>query len=111
MGSTAHLLIHTEFDLGMSRIPFASTLRRLRSSYSDGVRYEDHASISLQIDDIWGHRVFATDAAGRLMRVLLPAGTYQVTAHRGGVRRRYTMTLEEGVSFDLHLRLGPDRQS
>jgi hypothetical protein len=50
------------------------------------------------------------DDAGPLVEVPLPAGTYQVTVQLGCVRRSYTMTLEPGMSFDLHLRLSPDRR-
>lgn len=104
------LLIHAEFDRGASPIPFASTLKRLRALCSNDPRHDEQVPVSVEIDDLQGNRVVAIDAAGRLIRMRLPAGTYQVTAHRGKVRRRYTMTLEEGASFDLHLRLAPDRR-
>ena len=53
-------------------------------------------------------RLQAILAAGtrQARRVPLPAGTYRVNADAGTVRRSYTMTLEPGASFDLHLRLG-----
>ncbi|MGS0754622.1 hypothetical protein ACVBEH_07820 [Roseateles sp. GG27B] len=35
----------------------------------------------------------------------MPPGTYQITALLGAYRRSYTMTLEPGTSFHLHLRL------
>ncbi|MEO8119228.1 MAG: hypothetical protein ABI606_07895 [Rhodoferax sp.] len=60
----------------------------------------------MQIDDLRGHRVLDIEAAGPLVDVPLPAGTYHVTAHRGKVRRGYTMTLKQGAFFDLYLRLG-----
>ena len=108
-GSTARLLIHAECNLGASRIPFASTLKRLRVLCSDGPRHDEQVRVNVEIDDLQGNRVLAIDAAGPLIRMRLPAGTYQLTAHRGKVRRRYTINLEEGASFDLHLRLAPDR--
>ena len=63
----------------------------------------------MRIDDLHGKRMFSVDDAGPLVDVPLPAGTYHVSAQRGNARCSYTMTLEPGVSFDLRLRLVPDR--
>ncbi len=44
---------------------------------------------------------------GLQVDVLLPAGTYQVTAVWGSSRRSYTLTLQPGATFDLYLPLAP----
>jgi hypothetical protein len=49
--------------------------------------------------------VLALDDAGPLVEVALCPGTYHVSAQRGRLRRGYTVTLQQGASFDLYLRL------
>jgi hypothetical protein len=61
--------------------------------------------VSLLVEDLQGHRFLAVDRSAPLTEVPLPAGTYHVTAQRGEARRRYTVTLEHGSTFDLVLRL------
>jgi hypothetical protein len=63
----------------------------------------------LRIDDLQGRPCFAADSTRSLIAVHLPAGTYHVSVRLGTVRRRYTLTLERGTTFDLYLRL-PERQ-
>jgi len=106
--SMARLLIHANHDVGASRPPQKAGLHRLRAFWAIGQRQEKLAPLQLQVVDFHGHQAFATQDAGLLIEVLLPAGTYHVTATRGSVRRRYTMTLDQGVSFDLYLRLAAD---
>ena len=108
--STARLLIHVAFDAGARRGRFKSAVRRLRALFSDRPRHAGQPPLRIHIDDLHGTRVFAIDDAGPLIRVALPAGTYQVTAHLGNVRRSYTMTLLQGQAFDLHVRLTPEGQ-
>lgn len=104
----ARLLIHAHHDAGASRPSQEASLHRLRAFWAIGKRQEQLAPLRLQIVDFRGDQVFAAEAAGLLIEVPLPAGTYHVTATRGMVRRSYTMTLEQGVSFDLYLRLTAD---
>lgn len=101
-GSAARLLIHADDRPGGSF--FESALHRLRARYAGG-RQRD-ARLELRVHDLQGHRLRAFPDAGPLTDVPLPAGTYRVTAILGNLRRSYTMTLEEGASFDLHLPLG-----
>ena len=108
--SAAHLLIHAETDVGERDRHFESPMRRLRALYADGPWHDERAPLGLQVDDLQGHRVLDIDDAGPLTDIPLPAGTYHVNVHLGKVRRSYTMTLEQGASFDLHLRLTPDSQ-
>lgn len=58
----------------------------------------------VQIDDLLGRRFFDSEKAWPLIEVTLPAGTYHVTVRLGSLHRRYTVTLEQGATFHLHLR-------
>ncbi len=101
----ARLLIDAGDEIGASSTRFETTLRRLRSLYSQGAHGNERAPLCVQIVDLQGHRVFASTAVGPLIDISLPAGTYHVTAQLGKVRRCYTMALQIGASFHLHLRL------
>ena len=106
--SPARLVIHAEGHVGARGRRFEPPFQRLRAVHADDPRNERRVPLNLQIDDLQGLRVHSFDDAGPLIDVHLPAGTYHVTVHFGSVRRRYTMTLEPGVSFDLYPRLVPD---
>ena len=106
----ARLLIHTEDDVSAGGRHFESTLRRLRESHSGDAKHDKRTPLKLQIHNLQGIPVHSVDEVGPLIDVPLPAGTYHVTVQFGTVRRRYTMTLEPGASFDLYLRRTPDRQ-
>jgi len=108
--SAAHLLIHAEAEIGERDRHSESPLRRRRALYADAPWHDERAPLGLQIDDLEVQRVLDIDDAGPLTDIPLPAGTYHVSVHLGKVRRSYTMTLEQGVSFDLHLRLTPGSQ-
>lgn len=101
----ARLLIHVKGAPSAWCKPFQSIWHRLRSLCFKDSRGKAPAVPSVQIHDLQGQRVFATDAAGALIDLPLPAGTYHVSASIGKLRRSYTMTLEQGASFDLFLRL------
>ena len=104
--AAAHLLIHAEIinahNQGSSVLQ--SALHGLRARCVGGRRPADSAPLQLQVDDLQGLRLSAIADAGSLTDLPLPAGTYQVTALLGTYRRSYTMTLEPGTSFHLHLR-------
>ena len=57
----------------------------------------------LAIDDLQGRRLYACDDLRSMIDVALPAGTYHVTVRHGGDRRRYTVALEQGATFNLQL--------
>jgi hypothetical protein len=105
----ARLLIHAEGCIDATGRHFESALQRLRMLFSAEPKHDRRVPLRLRIEDLQGRPVLALDDAGHLVDVALPAGTYHVTADLGGVRRRYTMTLNQGSSFDLHLRLARQR--
>lgn len=105
--SAAHLLIHAEFG-ALNRAggsALESALSRLQARYS---RRPPQASavLQLQVNNLRGQRLSAVADAGPFTDLPLPPGTYQITALLGAYRRSYTMTLEPGTSFHLHLRFG-----
>jgi hypothetical protein len=109
--SAARLLIHADEHVGAGRRHrHESRLHRLLAFPGDGLAHHERLPLNLRIDDLQGHRLHTVDDAGPLVELPLPAGTYQVSVHLGPVRRSYTMTLEPGTSFDLYLRLAPDRR-
>ena len=80
----------------------------LRLTFSEGQHNAYVTGLAVQITDAAGHPVFSLNDAGPLTDVSLPAGTYHVAVQRGDVRRGYTMTLAQGASVELYLRLAPD---
>lgn len=60
--------------------------------------------IRLQVADLQGRELRCLDTSEPFIELPLPAGTYDVTVTLGNIRRRYTMTLVPGASFELHLR-------
>jgi hypothetical protein len=105
----ARLQIHSGSAWGSSGRRAGSLLKWLRALYSALPRRDDRARFSLRIADAQGQQVVALEDGAPLTVVFLHAGTYHVDARQDNVRRRYTMTLEQGASFDLYLDLAPDR--
>ena len=105
--STARLLIHSGSGVKFRGAHIDSPLRWLRTLYSAAPSLVACVPLILQIEDLQGRQVFAFDDGGPLTVLALPPGTYHVNARRGNVRRRYTMTLTRGASFDLYLNLSP----
>ena len=97
----ARLLIHAARVCPES--PARLAWRRLRASCSGAPAREHGTALSLEVHDLRGQRVGAFSNVGALTELLLPAGTYIVTARREGGRRGYTLTLQAGSSFELHL--------
>ena len=104
--AAARLLIHADSPSGAEEGAFETVLVRLQAILAAGTRHARRVPLRLIVEDLQGRRVLAVDDAGPLLEVPLPAGTYRVNADAGTERRSYTMTLEPGASFDLHLRLG-----
>jgi hypothetical protein len=102
----ARLLIHSNEDAGADACGvgggsrgggiLARALRRLL--------HHDSGAVRLRVDDLQGRQVFAAAGARVLVDVPLPAGTYHISVHLGEQRRRYTVALEQGATFDLCLR-------
>jgi len=104
--SSARLLIHTEDLEHIGGGYFHAILRSLKALF--GRNHDNaHAPLHLQIDDLRGKQMLASNDVGALVDVSLPAGTYQVTAQFGNTRRGYTLTLTQGTTFDLYLRHAP----
>ena len=109
LSPTARLLIHAAAATGASPNNARSPLQWLRALCQFRALRGQRGQLRLNIADLHGRQVLATEDSGPLTVVSLPAGTYHVDAHLGNVRRRYTMTLEHGASFDLYLDLAPVR--
>jgi len=111
-GSTqaaARLLIHAEDQLSDME-GLQSAWHRLRARFSRRRQPATQTRLQLRVDDLQGRQLRAVDDAGPLTDWPLPAGTYRITAICGDLRRRYTLTLEPGASFDLYLRFTPELQ-
>ena len=106
--AAARLLIHTEGPVAAAAKEPWSPLQWLLAWAPTNLRQDPHAPLRLQIDDLQNHPFLTLDDAGPLVDVVLPAGTYHVAVQRGDVRRGYTMTLAQGASVELYLRLAPD---
>lgn len=103
--SVARLLIHTR-DAPISRNRrVMSALHYLRALYTHATKWQAHGSVNLKIVDLQGCPVYVATVAGSLIEVVLPAGTYHVTADLDTQRRSYTMALAQGAVFDLYLTL------
>lgn len=59
----------------------------------------------MHLDDLEGRPLFASDDVHAPIDIRLPAGTYHVIVRLGKLLRRYTVTLQHGATFDLHLPL------
>jgi hypothetical protein len=107
-GAPARLRIHAERPAGGPATALESALHRLRRRYASGRATPQRPPLALQVDDLQGRRLLAIEDAGALTDLPLAAGTYQVGVTLDGRRRSYTLTLEAGAAFDLHLQLAPD---
>ena len=68
-----------------------------------GARGRSSATVGLRIADLQGRHYFSASVLPSVIDLPLPAGTYHVTVSQGGQHRRYTVALEQGITFDLHL--------
>ncbi len=106
--SAARLQIHAGSAWGTGGGRARSLLQWLRSLYRSLPRRDERAPLRVKIADAQGQQVLALEDSAPLMVVFLQAGTYHVDARLEDVRRRYTMTLEQGASFDLYLDFAPN---
>lgn len=103
--STAELLVHCHAAIAPSGIE--SVLQRWRGRGTQPLHPGRHGPLALQVDDLQGQRLADFGDAGLLTRIRLPPGTCIVTASSGALRRSYTLTLEPGRTFHLHLNHWP----
>jgi len=103
--SVARLRIHCPVEARADDWSVESFLQRLRSH--DLQTGSERLLLGLEIHDLHGRKMLSIDAAGPLVEVRLQPGTYHVTTRLSGVERGYTIALESGATFDLHLRPVP----
>ena len=101
--SPAHLLIHAHEGVRAGPGRFAWMSSRLRALAPDHRRSAAAARTGVRVEDLQGREYFAAEDARSLIDLPLPAGTYHVTLRLGELQRRYTVALEHGARFDLHL--------
>lgn len=101
----SHLLIHRDDDgasLGKGW-GLDSLLRLLRARVAAAPQ-RGRAGLRVEIHDLSGQAMMVVEQAPALIDLPLPAGIYQVSTERCGLRRRYTVALGQGESLDLYLR-------
>ena len=81
-----------------------SGLRDLVSGHPVPTR---QAPTSVHIDDLQGHNFLHIDSCPPVIDFRLPPGVYHVTACRQSALRRYTVTLIQGFTARLPLRMPP----
>ena len=87
----------------------ALAVASLRSLASGNPLPTRQAPTSVQIDDLQGHNFLRIDSCPPVIDFRLPPGTYHVTACRQSALRRYTVTLIQGFTARLPLRM-PGRE-
>lgn len=98
----SRLLIHACADETRWSVPllWRRMLARMR-----GAPPTDLAPPTLEIHDLPGRRLLTlTHAGAPLIDMVLPTGTYHVTALTGENRHSYTVVLEQDATTELHLR-------
>ena len=108
--ASARLLICAGEDDSAGRGILAGVRSWLRSLLSRGLRPNRREPTCLHVDDLEDRPLFASDDVRAPIDIRLPAGTYHVTVRLGQLHRRYTVTLQHGATFDLHLPLTKGRQ-
>lgn len=106
--STAQLVIHVEDLQSCSAI--GKAWQRVRTCCACRVRRRDRLPLSLRISDLQGHPLAIVEDTGPVTLFCLPPGTCVVEASLGATQRGYTLMLEPGRSFDLHLDLRSCRE-
>jgi len=88
---------------------FALAVASVRSLVSGHPLPARNAPTSVHIDDLQGHNFLHIDSCPPVIDFRLPPGTYHVTACRQSALRRYTVTLMQGFTARLPLRM-PGRE-
>jgi len=85
----------------MCRISVEFPLRIVFSEHSDGEFLTD---IPVVISDVQGNSIFELQKAGPILFVMLPNGTYRVSAHFEGLTKSHQVTLtgKEGKDISFH---------
>jgi hypothetical protein len=73
----------------------------LRVIFAEGPRNEFTANVPLAIVDERGNAVLVVPDAGPLLYVMLPTGTYTVSAESDGIRKTQQVTLSQGRGRDV----------
>jgi hypothetical protein len=107
--SSARLLIHATGGTNVGGGVLAGSLRRFLMPALEALRRRPPLPTCVRVDDLRGQQFFAADDVRSLVDVPLPAGTYHVNVRLGELQRRYTVTLQQGTTFDLYLRSEKDR--
>jgi len=100
LDTRSRLLIHACADETRWSVP---DLWRRMLALLRGAPHTDLAQPMLEIHDLPGRRLLTLTNAGALIDVVLPTGTYHVTALTGENRRSYTVVLAQDATTELHL--------
>jgi hypothetical protein len=100
LDTRSRLLIHACAD--DARWSASVLWRRLLARVWDAPRV-DPTLPTLEIRDLPGRRLLTLTNAGALIDMVLPTGTYHVTALSGDNRRSYTVVLAQDAVTELHL--------
>lgn len=103
----ARLLIHATEGVGTPEGSISAVLRRWRTWAVSVTRADPPGQVRLQIADLQGRAIFSANELQPLIEVPLTAGIYHITVSDGRRQRRYTVALEQGATFNLHLRSAP----
>jgi hypothetical protein len=106
----ARLLIHATDGVAEGSGVLPGFMSRLRAWATAMAQPGQPALVGLRVADLQGRQFFSADALTSVVDMPLPAGTYHVTVNLGRQERRYTVALEQGATFDLHLRATADRR-
>ena len=101
--AAAHLLIRVDGEHRSGCRSLQSPLRWLLEWCSRRARPTRRPLLDLRVDDALGRPVLAVQDPGSLIDLPLPSGTYHVSANLGRVRKSYTLALQAGTPFELHL--------
>ena len=102
----ARLQIHADgIDRADAGGVFAQWMARFRALNPFGTRSPSSHGAGVRVRDVHGREHLVLDSLRSTVDIELPAGTYHVSVRLGSWRRLYTVTLESGRTFDLHVRL------
>lgn len=100
----AVLVIHAPDSPVVSRV--SAWWQQLKADCLSSAAPVPAPAVDLLVEDLQGHAVQHVVPAMAVNRLTLPAGSYLVTARKGGARRGYYLSLAPGSEFDLFLNMG-----